>query len=239
LVGARSSFDFVGRVENLPLNAAVVAGVVGAGVHYLLSAGGEDPTNFRRLVASDRSSEVWWDWHYLAGFERLVQRRRVLEIEGVELGQLVIGDGFDKAIEAWCHNNVFLLIKPIGADLDDLGLRLQRRRVHANNGEKLTQVRHGDGGRREATDMVGKVEFNLAFPHDRNEDGGHESVLEGSKKIVGGSRRKNFRDHMPGVPGFRCFFRTVRRVQHQEPVSEGRVRDHPDNVGYLVVFKGY
>jgi len=125
----------VGRVENLPLNAAVVAGVVGAGVNYLRSAGGENPTNFRRLVASDRSSNVWRDWHYLAGFERLVQQRRVLEIEGVELGQLVIGDGFDEAVEAWCRNNVFLLIEPIGTDLDDLGLRLQRRCVHANNGE--------------------------------------------------------------------------------------------------------
>jgi hypothetical protein len=27
------------------------------------------------------------------------------------------------------------LIEPIGTDLDDLGLRLQRRCVHANNGE--------------------------------------------------------------------------------------------------------
>jgi len=160
LVGARSIFDFVGRVEDLPLNAAVVAGVVGAGVDDLLSAGGENSTNFRRLVASDRSSEVWWDWHYLAGFERLVQRQRVLEIEGVELGQLVIGDGFNEAIEAWCHDNVFLLIEPIGTDLDDLGLRLQRRRVHANDGERLTLVRHRDGGRSEATDMVSEVEFN-------------------------------------------------------------------------------
>ena len=42
---------------------------------------------------------------------------------------------------------------------------------------------------------------------------------------------------MPGVPGFRCFFRAVRRVHHQEPVSKGRVRDHHDNVGYLVVLK--
>jgi len=42
---------------------------------------------------------------------------------------------------------------------------------------------------------------------------------------------------VPGVPGFRCFFRTVRRVHHREPVSEGRVRDHHDNVGYLVVLK--
>jgi len=99
------------------------------------------------------------------------------------------------------------------------------------------QVCHQDGGRSEATDMVGKVEFNRAFPHDRNEDGGHGNVLEGSEKIVGGSRRKIFRDHMPGVPGFRCFFRAGRRVHHREPVSEGRVRDHHDNVGYLVVLK--
>jgi hypothetical protein len=38
--------------------------------------------------------------------------------------------------------------------------------------------------------MVSKVEFNRAFPRDRNEDSGHGSVLEGSEKIVGGSRRK-------------------------------------------------
>jgi len=130
-------FNFVGRVENLPLNAAVVTGVVDAGVNYLLSAGGEDPTNFRRLAASDRSSDVWRDWHYLAGFERLVQQQQVLKIEGVELGQLVIGDGFDKAVEAWCHNNVLLVIKPIGTDLDVLGLWLQRRRAHANDGKKI------------------------------------------------------------------------------------------------------
>jgi len=74
MVGAQSIFDFVERVANLPLNAAVVAGVVGAGVDYLLSAGRENPTNFRRLLASNRSSNVWRDWHYLAGFERLVQR---------------------------------------------------------------------------------------------------------------------------------------------------------------------
>jgi len=134
--------------------------VVSAGVSDLLSAGGEDLTDFRGLVTSNRSSEVWWDWHYLAGFERLVQRQRVLEIEGVELGQLVIGDGFDKAVEAWCHNNVFLLIKPIERDLDDLGFRLQRGRVHTNDGEELTQVRHRDGGKSEATDMVSEVEFN-------------------------------------------------------------------------------
>jgi len=42
---------------------------------------------------------------------------------------------------------------------------------------------------------------------------------------------------MPGVPGFRYFFRAVRRVHHQEPVIEGRVRDHHDNVGYMVVLK--
>jgi len=42
---------------------------------------------------------------------------------------------------------------------------------------------------------------------------------------------------MPGVPGFRCFFRAVRRVHHQEPVSEGRARDRHDNIGYLVVVK--
>ena len=76
MVGIRSLFDFVGSVENHPLNAAVVARVVGAGVDDLLSAGGEDPTDFRRLVTSNRSSEVWRDWHYLAGFERLVQRQR-------------------------------------------------------------------------------------------------------------------------------------------------------------------
>jgi hypothetical protein len=87
--------------------------------------------------------------------------------------------------------------------------------------------------------MVSKVEFNRAFPHDRNEDGGHGGILESSEKIAGGSRQKIFLDHMPGFPGFRCFFRAVRRVHHQEPVSEGRVRDHHDNVGYLVVFKGY
>jgi hypothetical protein len=52
------------------------------------------------------------------------------------------------------------LIEPIGTDLDDLGLRLQRRRVHANDGERLTLVRHRDGGRSEATDMVSEVEFN-------------------------------------------------------------------------------
>jgi len=85
--------------------------------------------------------------------------------------------------------------------------------------------------------MVSKGEFNRAFPHDRNEDGGYGSILEGIKKIVGGSCRKIFRDHMPGVPGFRSFFRAVRRVHYQEPVSEGRVRDHHDNVGYLVVLK--
>ena len=184
------------------------------------------------LVAPHCSSEIWWDWHYLARFERLVQQQRVLEIEGVELGQLVIG-----AIEAWCHDNVFLLIKPTGTDLDDLGLRLQRRCAHANDGKNLTQVRDQEGGRSEATDVVSKVEFNLAFPHDRNEDGGHGSVLEGSEMIFGGSRQKIFRDHMPDVPGFRCFFRAVRRVHHREPVSEGRVRDHHDNVGYLVVLK--
>ena len=72
--------------------------------------------------------------------------------------------------------------------MDNLGLRLLRRRVHANNGEKLTQVRHRDGGRSEATDMVSEVEFNLAFPHERNEDGGNGSVLEGNKKFVVGSR---------------------------------------------------
>ena len=85
--------------------------------------------------------------------------------------------------------------------------------------------------------MVSKVELNRAFLHDRNEDGGHGSVLEGSEEIDGGSRRKIFRDHVPGVPGFRCFFRAVRRVHHREPVSEGRVRDHHDNVVYLVVLK--
>jgi len=36
---------------------------------------------------------------------------------------------------------------------------------------------------------------------------------------------------------FLVSFRAVRRVHHQEPVSEGRVRDHHDNVGYLVVLK--
>jgi len=40
---------------------------------------------------------------------------------------------------------------------------------------------------------------------------------------------------MPGVPGFRCFFRAVRRVHHREPVSEGRARDHYDNVGFCFV----
>jgi hypothetical protein len=149
-------------------------------------------TNFRWLVASNCSSEVWRDWHYLAGFERLVQQQRVLKTEGVELGQLIIGDGFDKVIEAWCHDKVFLLIKPIGTDLDDLGFRLQRGRVHTNNGEELKQVRHRDGGRSEATDMMSEVEFNRAFPHDRNEDGSYGSIQEGSEKIVGGSRRKIF-----------------------------------------------
>jgi len=42
---------------------------------------------------------------------------------------------------------------------------------------------------------------------------------------------------MPGVPGFRCFFRAVGRVHHQEPVSKGGGREHHDNVGYLVVLK--
>ena len=46
-VGARSHFDFVGSVENQPLNAKVVIRVVGAGVNDLLSAGGEDLTGFR------------------------------------------------------------------------------------------------------------------------------------------------------------------------------------------------
>ena len=83
--------------------------------------------------------------------------------EGVELGQLVIGDGFNEAVEAWCHNNVFLLIELIGTDLDDLGLWLQRRRVHANDGENLTQVRHRDGGRSEATDIAeqGRIQSSL------------------------------------------------------------------------------
>jgi len=94
------------------------------------------------------------------GFERLGQRQRVLEIEGVELGQLVIGDGFDEAIEAWRHGNIFLLIKPIKRDLDNLRFWLQRGRVHTNDGKELTQVRHRDGGRSEATDMVSEVEFN-------------------------------------------------------------------------------
>ena len=40
--------------------------------------------------------------------------------------------------------------------------------------------------------MVSEVEFNRAFPNDRNKDGGHGSVLEGSKKIVGGSLKKSF-----------------------------------------------
>ena len=62
-------------------------------------------------------------------------------------------------------------------------------------------------------------------------------VFSMAENVVGGFRRKIFRDHMPGVPGFRCFFRAVRRVHHREPVSEGRVRDHHDNVGYLVVLK--
>jgi len=62
-------------------------------------------------------------------------------------------------------------------------------------------------------------------------------VFSRVEKIVGGSRRKIFRDHMPGVPGFRCFLRAIRRVHHREPVSEGRVRDHHDNVGYLVVLE--
>ena len=181
MVGAQSIFDFVERVANLPLNAAVVAGVVGAGVDYLLSAGGENPTNFRRLVASDCSSNVWRDWHYLAGFERLVQQQRVLEIEGVELGQLVIGDGFNKATEAWCQDNVFLLIKTIGTDLDDLGLRLQRRRrVHANDGKKLTQDRHRDGGRSEATDMVSEVELNRAIDFPDREGSRSETRLHRS-----------------------------------------------------------
>ena len=55
---------------------------------------------------------------------------------------------------------MFFLIKPIGTDMDDLGLWLQGSRVHANNGKELTQARHRDGGRRETTDMVSKVEFN-------------------------------------------------------------------------------
>jgi len=42
---------------------------------------------------------------------------------------------------------------------------------------------------------------------------------------------------MPGVPGFRCFFRAVGPVHDREPVSKGRLRDHHDNVGYLVVLK--
>jgi len=42
---------------------------------------------------------------------------------------------------------------------------------------------------------------------------------------------------MPGVPGFRCFFRAIGRAHHREPVSKGRFRDHHDNVDYLVVLK--
>ena len=61
------------------------------------------------------------------------------------------------------------------------------------------------------------------------------SVLKGSETIVGGSRRKIFQDHMPGVPCFRCFFSAVRRVHHQEPVSEGRVREHHDNIMIILV----
>jgi len=77
---------------NLPLDAKTVIGVVGAGVGDLLSTGGEDLTNFRRLVASDRSGEIWRDWLDLAGFEILVHVQRVLEFEDVELGRLVMGD---------------------------------------------------------------------------------------------------------------------------------------------------
>jgi hypothetical protein len=60
-------FDFVGRVENLPLNAAVVAGVVGAGVDYLLSAGGENPTNFRRLVSGFQERRRYFGEHWKNG----------------------------------------------------------------------------------------------------------------------------------------------------------------------------
>jgi len=138
-VNARSHFDFVGSVENRPLNAAVVAGVVGAGVHDLLSAGGENPTNFRRLVASDCSSDVWRDWHYLAGFERLVQRQRVLEIEGVELGQLVIGDGFDKVVEAEQLGRIWMI----------WGFGCKGVPFTPTMAKKLTQVRHWDEVRRQ------------------------------------------------------------------------------------------
>ena len=177
---------------NLPLDAKTVIGVVGAGVGDLLSTGGEDLTNFRRLVASDRSGEIWRDWLDLAGFEILVHVQRVLEFEDVELGQLVMGDCFDKTSEAWRHDNVFLLIKAIRTDLDDLGLWLQQSRVHTNDGKELTQVRHRDGGRSETTDMVSKVNFDRTVPHDRNEDGGHRSILEGGEKIVGRSHQKIF-----------------------------------------------
>ena len=40
--------------------------------------------------------------------------------------------------------------------------------------------------------MVSEVELNRAFPHVRNEDGGHGSVLKGSEKIVGVPVEKSF-----------------------------------------------
>jgi hypothetical protein len=43
--------------------------------------------------------------------------------------------------------------------------------------------------------LVSEVEFNRAFPHDRNEDGNHGSVLEGSKNRWGFPSKNLSRSH--------------------------------------------
>jgi len=84
--------------------------------------------------------------------------------------------------------------------------------------------------------MVSKVEFDQAFPHDRNGDDAHGSLLEGGEKILGGSVEK--------LLEITCQAFLVVSVASsaplgvsiaKKPVIEGRVRDHHDNAGYLVV----